>query len=72
MIDTIQTIDTLTHVVNDVINTGIAIHENTGGGQIINGIDNGVVGSFISLLIAGFIRYFEKRKLKKKYKKENE
>ena len=72
MIDTIQHIDTLTQVVTDVVNTGIAIHENTGGGQLINGIDNGVVGSFISLLIAGIIRHFEKRKLKKKYKKEDE
>lgn len=68
MIDTIQTIDTLQTVVNDVVNTGIAIHENTGGGQIINGIDNGVIGSFLSLLLAGIIRFFEKRKLKRKYK----
>jgi hypothetical protein len=68
MIDTIQTIDTLTTIVNEVVSTGIAIHENTGGGQLINGIDNGVIGSFVSLLIAGFIRYFEKRKLKRKYK----
>lgn len=72
MIDTLQTIDTLTQVVTDVVNTGIAIHENTGGGQFIDGIDNGVVGSLVSLLVAGIIRYFEKRKLKKKYKKEDE
>lgn len=72
MIDSIQTIDTLTQVATEIINTGIAIHENTGGGQFIDGIDNGVVGSFVSLLVASIIRFFEKKRLKKKYKKEDE
>lgn len=62
--------DTLGQVVNDVVNTAVAVHEATGGGQIIKGLDNGIVGSLLSLIIAGVIRHFEKRKIKRKYKKD--
>jgi hypothetical protein len=58
--------DTLTTAVSEVVNTAVAIHEVTGGGTIIQGIDNGVVGSIVTLLVAGIIRYFEKRKIKRK------
>ena len=61
--------DTLTLVVNDVVNTAVAVHEATGGGAIIQGVDNGVVGSIVTLLVAGIIRYFEKRKIKRKANK---
>ena len=70
MIDTLNTIDTLNNVINEVVNTGIAIHETTGGGSIIKGVDNSIVGSIISLLVAAIIRHFEKKKLKRKYKSE--
>lgn len=63
--------DTIEIVVNEVVNTGLAIHEVTGGGQLINGIDNGLTGSIVSILIAAVVRYFEKRKLKKKYQKND-
>lgn len=62
--------DTLGQVVNDVVNTAVAVHEATGGGQIVKGLDNGIVGSLLSLIIAGVIRHFEKRKIKRKYKKD--
>lgn len=65
-------IDTLQIVANEIVNTGVAIHEATGGGQFIDGVDNSVIGSVLSLLIAAIVRHFEKRKLKRKYKKENE
>jgi hypothetical protein len=68
MIDTL-TIDTMQNVISEVVNTSIAIHENTGGGSIIKGIDNGLIGSVVSLLIAAIIRHFEKRKIKRKYDK---
>jgi hypothetical protein len=58
--------DTLTTAVSEVVNTAVAIHEVTGGGAIIQGVDNGVVGSIVTLLVAGIIRYFEKRKIKRK------
>lgn len=61
--------DTLTTAVSEVVNTAVAIHEVTGGGTIIQGIDNGVVGSIVTLLVAGIIRYFEKRKIKRKANK---
>lgn len=61
--------DTLTNVVSEVVNTGIAVHEMTGGAPIIKGVDNSVVGGILTLLIAGVVRYFEKRKLKRKYGK---
>jgi hypothetical protein len=64
-------IDTLQNVVNEVVNTSIAIHENTGGGQILPGIDNGFIGSAISILIAGIIRFIEKKRLKRKYQKND-
>ena len=63
--------DTIEIVVNEVVNSGLAIHEATGGGQLINGIDNGLTGSIVSILIAAVVRYFEKRKLKKKYQKND-
>jgi hypothetical protein len=66
-----QITDTMQTVVNEVVNTSIAIHELTGGGQLINGIDNGLTGSIVSILIAAVVRYFEKRKLKKKYQKND-
>lgn len=62
--------DTLTTVVNEVVNTAVAVHEVTGGGAIIKGVDNGVVGSMLTLLVAGIIRYFEKRKIKRKAEKQ--
>ncbi len=68
----IQIVDTINNVVSEVVNTSIAIHENTGGGQIINGIDNSVVGSFFTLLLTGIVRFIERRRLIKKLKKENE
>jgi hypothetical protein len=61
--------DTLTTAVSEVVNTAVAIHEVTGGGAIIQGVDNGVVGSIVTLLVAGIIRYFEKRKIKRKANK---
>lgn len=64
--------DTIGQVVNEVVETSIAIHENTGGGQIINGVDNSVVGSLFTLLITGIVRFIERRRLIKKLKKENE
>jgi hypothetical protein len=64
--------DTIGQVVNEVVNTSIAIHENTGGGQILNGVDNSVIGSMFTLLITGIIRFIERRRLVKKLKKENE
>lgn len=68
MIDTL-TNDTIQNVINEVVNTSIEIHETTGGGTIIKGIDNSIIGSVISLLIAAIIRHFEKRKIKRKYDK---
>jgi hypothetical protein len=68
----IQIVDTINNVVSEVVNTSIAIHENTGGGQIINGIDNSVVGSFFTLLLTGIVRFIERRRLIKKLKKDNE
>lgn len=67
-----QITDTIGTVVNEVVSTSIAIHENTGGGQIINGIDNTVVGSLITLVLTGIVRFIERRRLIKKLKKENE
>lgn len=64
--------DTISSVVNEVISTSIAIHENTGGGQIINGVDNTIVGSLITLVLTGIVRFIERRRLIKKLKKENE
>lgn len=61
-------IDTLSEVINEVVNTGLQIHSATGGGQIINGVDNGVIGGIATLLITAVIRFFEKRKIHKKYK----
>lgn len=61
--------DTLTTVVSEVVNTAVAVHEVTGGGAIINGLDNGIVGSVVTLLVAAIIRHFEKRKIKRKEKK---
>lgn len=66
-----QITDTIEIVVNEVVNSGLAIHEATGGGQLINGIDNGLTGSIISILLAAVVRYFEKRKLKRKYQKND-
>jgi len=63
--------DTIGQVVNEVVETSIAIHENTGGGQIINGVDNSVVGSLFTLLITGIVRFFERRRLLKKLKQNN-
>ena len=68
----IQIVDTINNVVSEVVNTSIAIHENTGGGQIINGIDNSVIGSFFTLLLTGIVRFIERRRLIKKLKKDNE
>lgn len=61
--------DTLTTAISEVVNTAVAIHEVTGGGTIIQGVDNGVVGTIVTLLVAGIIRYFEKRKIKRKANK---
>ena len=66
-----QITDTMQTVINEVVNTGVAIHELTGGSQIINGIDNGLTGSIISLLIAGIIRFFERKHLKRKLTKND-
>jgi hypothetical protein len=65
-----QITDTINLIVNEVVNTGFSIHENTGGGQIINGIDNAVVGSFLTLLISSVVRFFERKRLIKKLKKD--
>ena len=62
--------DTLQLVVSEVVNTAVAVHEATGGSQIINGVDNGIIGSVISLIIAAAIRHFEKKKIKKRYNKQ--
>ena len=63
--------DTMQVVINEVVNTGLAIHELTGGSQIINGIDNTVTGSVISLILAAVIRFFERRHLKRKLTKND-
>ena len=65
-----QVTDTINLVVSEIVDTSFAIHENTGGGQIINGIDNAVVGSFLTLIISSVVRYFEKKRLIKKLKKD--
>lgn len=62
-------IDTLNEVVNTIVETGLQVHTATGGGQLINGIDNNVVGGIAGLIIVAVIRFFEKRKLKRKYGK---
>lgn len=62
-------IDTLNEVVNTIVNTGLQVHSATGGGQFINGVDNNVVGGIAGLIIVAIIRFFEKRKLKRKYGK---
>ena len=64
--------DTIGSVVNEVVSTSIAIHENTGGGQIINGVDNTIIGSLITLVLTGIVRFVERRRLIKKFKKDNE
>jgi uncharacterized membrane protein YeaQ/YmgE (transglycosylase-associated protein family) len=64
--------DTIGSVVNEVVSTSIAIHENTGGGQILNGVDNTIIGSLITLIVTGIIRAIERRRLIKKIRKENE
>jgi hypothetical protein len=63
--------DTMETVVNEVVNTSIAIHELTGGNQIINGIDNSLTGSIITILIAAVVRFFERKQLKKKLSKND-
>ena len=55
--------DTLTTVVSEVVNTAVAVHEVTGGGAFINGVDNSVVGSIVTLLVAAIIRHLEKKKI---------
>lgn len=61
--------DTLTTVVSEVVNTAVAVHEVTGGGSFISGVDNSVVGSIVTLLVAAIIRHFEKKKIKKRASK---
>lgn len=39
--------------------------------DIIPGIDNTILGSVLTLIISVVVRFFEKRALKKKYKKYN-
>jgi len=60
--------DTLTTVVSEVVNTAVAVHEVTGGGAIIKGVDNSIVGSIVTLLVAAIIRHWEKKKIKRKSK----
>jgi len=62
--------DTLTTVVSEVVNTAVAVHEVTGGGSFINGVDNSVVGSIVTLLVAAIIRHWEKKKIKKRANKD--
>jgi len=62
-------IDTLSEVVNTIVETGLQVHTATGGGQFINGVDNSVIGGIVATLIASAIRFFEKRKIKRKYAK---
>jgi len=62
--------DTLTTVVSEVVNTAVAVHEVTGGVSFINGVDNSVVGSIVTLLVAAIIRHWEKKKIKKRTNKE--
>jgi len=62
-------IDTLNEVVNTIVSTGLDIHTATGGGNFINGVDNNVIGGVAGLIIVAVIRFFEKRKLKRKYGK---
>lgn len=66
-----QITDTINFVVSEVVETGISIHENTGGGQIINGVDNSIISSLFTIVIAAIVRHFEKRKLKKKLQKND-
>lgn len=66
-----QAIDTINFVVSEIVETGVAIHETTGGGQIINGVDNSIVSSLFTLIFAAIVRHFEKKKLKKKSEKQN-
>ena len=61
--------DTINQVINDVVNTGIAIHQATGGGEIINGVNNSVTSGLITIVVALVVRFFEKRKIHKKYGK---
>jgi hypothetical protein len=48
----------------------VAVHEVTGGGSFINGVDNSVVGSIVTLLVAAIIRHWEKKKIKKRANKD--
>ena len=48
----------------------MAVHEVTGGGSFINGVDNSVVGSIVTLLVAAIIRHWEKKKIKKRANKD--
>lgn len=66
-----QITDTINFVVSEVVETGIAIHEHTGGGEVINGIPNSIFSSIITVLIAGIVRHFEKKRLKKKLQKND-
>lgn len=58
--------DTIGNVVETLVNTGVAVHEITGGGQIVNGVDNSVVGGVITLIVAAIVRAIEKRRIKRK------
>jgi hypothetical protein len=58
---------------NDTINTlikqGLEIGTGIAGNDsLINGVDNGIVGSVISIVTALIIRFIEKRKLRKQGK----
>lgn len=58
---------------NDTINTlikqGLEIGTSISGNDtLIHGVDNGIVGSVISIVTALIIRFIEKRKLRKKGK----
>lgn len=62
--------DTAQQVIDTVVNTGLAIHNATGGGQLINGIDNGFTASVLSVLIGAIWRAIEKRKVEKRIRKK--
>lgn len=58
---------------NDTINTlikqGLEIGTGiSGNDNLIHGVDNGIIGSVISILTALIIRFIEKRKLRKQGK----
>lgn len=57
------------NVINDIVNTGVAILDYTGN-TLIKGVPNSVVGGLVATIVLGIVRIIEKRKLIKKLTKK--